>query len=216
MKVKVFFILVLLLVFSQSELFMQQKKNPAEKAQIEGKWATIHNPMEASDLSMEFKPNKDFSYILSSTWHGNYKQDGAKLITSLYVPIYKKYKEDTTTVLVYSDTLVQIGKDKGKEVITKMIRQNDSTNTGAGIIGSWIIDDQDAESSIITYKPSGEFVIKNILKSFKGKYTIKNDTLMVVSEGRMMIKNRFIIDRGQLRLYSPSQSGPITLEKAGK
>jgi hypothetical protein len=216
MKVKVFFILVMLLALFQSELFMQQKENPSENARIEGKWATVHNPMEASDLRLEFKSNKDFSFVLSSAWHGTYKQDGTKVVSSLYIPIYKKYKEDTTTVLIYTDTLVQIGKDRGKEVITKMIRQNDSTNTGAGIIGSWLIDNQDAESSIITYKPSGEFEIKNILKSFTGKYTVKKDTLTVISDGRIMIKNRFAIDRGQLRLYSPTQSGPITLEREGK
>ena len=216
MKVKVFSIILLALVFSQSQLFTQQKKKQQNKSQLVGKWETVPNPMEASSLALDFEANNEFTFILSSKWHGTYKLDGSKLVSSLYIPIFKKYKEDTTTVLIYSDTLIEVGKDNGKDVTTRMIKQKDTTNKGAGIIGSWRIDGQDDKSSVITYNTSGSFEVKNILQSFKGKYLLKSDTVIVISDGRVMLRNRFIIDRGLLRLYSPTQSGPITLERTNK
>jgi hypothetical protein len=206
----------MLLALSQPYIYMQQKEKVAIPDPLRGKWETIHNPMEASVLSLEFKPNKKFSYSLSSTWHGTYKLEGTKLVSSLYIPIYKKYKADTTTILIFSDTLVQVGKERGEEKTTRMVKAIDSVNTGAGIIGTWIIDNQDNEYSTVTYTTVGTFEIKNILKSFNGSYDTKKDTLMAFSEGRMMFKNRFILDKGQLRLYSPAQSGPMTFEKVGK
>jgi hypothetical protein len=170
--------------------------------------------LEASILRLEFKSDKKFSYILSSSWEGTYQLDGTKLISSTYIPIYKKYKSDTTTVLIYSDTVIQIGKDRGADVTTTMVRK--SGNTGAGLLGSWIIKNQQAEYSTVVYSPAGKFNVKNILKSFHGNYIIKDDTLTAFSENRQMLKCRYVIDKGVMRLYSPVQSGPITLEKVDK
>jgi hypothetical protein len=216
MKFKILFILVLLIAVSQPDIYMQQKKKASGASPLEGNWETIHNPMEASTLTLEFKPNKKFSYILSSAWQGTYKLDGTKLISALYIPIFKKYKTDTTTILIFSDTLIQIGKDKGVEKTTKMIRKKDGAGVGAGLIGTWIMENKDAEYSTISYSQSGTFEVKNILRSFNGNYITKSDTLIAFSQGRLMLKNRFVIDKGKLRLYSPTQSGPITLEKAEK
>jgi hypothetical protein len=172
--------------------------------------------LDSSTLRLEFKPGKKFSYILSSKWSGKYKLDGTKLFSSLYIPMMNKYKTDTSTVLIFSDTLIQIGNDKGKETTSRMFRKKDSINIGAGLTGTWIIPNQDAESSTISYLPSGTFEVNNILKSFYGNYMIKSDTIMAFSRGRLMLKNRFIIERRQLLIYSPVQSGPITLEKIQK
>ena len=216
MKFRMFLILVLLVAFFQPNVYMQQKKEAPKADTIEGKWETIHNPMEASTLTLEFKSNKKFIYTLSSTWQGTYKLEGTKLLSSIYLPIYKKYKTDTTTVLIFSDTLIQIRKDKDKETTTKMIRERNSSNAGAGLLGTWIVENQGEEHSTISYSSSGAFVMEKILKSFNGNYIIKGDTLTVFSQGRIMLRNRFVIDKGNLRIYSPTQSGPITLERAKK
>jgi hypothetical protein len=216
MKLKVYLIFILLTAISQPDMYMQQKKNIFGANPIEGNWETIPNPMEASKLALEFKSNKKFSYSLSSTWQGTYKLDGTKLISNLYVPILRKYKTDTTTIVIFSDTLIQIGKDNDKDKTTKMIRKKNGANAGVGLVGIWIMENEDAEYSTISYSQSGTFEMKNILRSFKGNYITKSDTLMAFSQGHLMLKNRFVIDKGKLRLYSPTQSGPITLEKTGK
>jgi hypothetical protein len=195
---------------------MQQKKKINWADSLSGKWETVNNPMEASRLILDFKAKKKFSYTLSSFWHGTYKLEGTKLVSNIYIPIYKKNKTDTTTVLIFADTLIQVGKDRGTETYTKMIREGGSKNAGAGIIGSWKFENPDAESSVITYNTNGTYEIKNILKSFDGTYTTKSDTVIAYSGDLMMFKNRFVIDKGQLRLYSKSQSGPMTLIKAEK
>jgi len=216
MKFKVLLILVLSFVIFQPNTYMQQKKVTAKNDILTGKWETAHNPMEASTLTLEFKEKNMFSYTVSSLWHGSYKLEGTKLVSSIYIPIYKKYKTDTTTVLIFSDTLIQVGKDKGVETTTKMVREDEGAKISASLIGSWRIENEDTESSIITYNSNGTYEVKNILKSFSGSYNTKNDTLMTFSDGHMMFKNRFVIDKGVLRLYSKTQSGPITLIKTEK
>jgi hypothetical protein len=191
---------------------MQQKFTSSADS-LKGNWETVPNPLEASRLRLEFKPDKKFSYILSSSWHGTYKLDGTKLISAIFIPILNKYKSDTSTVLIFSDTLVQMASEKGKETTTTMIRKKDSTNAGAGINGTWIMKNENAESSTITYSQSGTIEVNSILKSFYGNYSINKDTLIAFSRRQLMLKNRFVIDRGLLRIYSPVQSGPITLEK---
>jgi hypothetical protein len=216
MEFRALFILVLSFIIFQPNAYMQKKKETVKKDVLTGKWETANNPLEASRLTLEFKAKNMFSYTLTSDWHGTYILDGTKLVSSIYIPIYKKYKTDTTTVLIFSDTLIQVGKDKGVETTTRMIREVESTNTGAGLVGSWRIENEDAESSVITYNSNGTYNVKNILKSFSGSYNTKSDTLMTFSNGHMMFKNRFVIDKGVLRLYSKTQSGPITLMKAEK
>ena len=216
MKSKILLLCVILCTISQANIYSQQKKKILKASPIKGNWETIHNPLEASTLRLEFKADRKFSYMLSSSWEGTYQLDGTKLISSTYIPIYKKYKSDTTTVLIYSDTVIQIGKDRGVDVTTTMVRKADSSNTGAGLIGTWIIKNQQAEYSTVVYSPAGKFNVKNILKSFHGNYIIKDDTLTAFSENRQMLKCRYVIDKGVMRLYSPVQSGPITLEKVDK
>ena len=213
MKLKILLLLAVSFTIFQSGLSSQQKKENSNTSLIQGNWETVHNPMEASTLRLEFNTDKKFSYILSSSWEGTYQLDGTKLISSTYIPIYKKYKSDTTTVLIYSDTVIQIGKDKGVDVTTTMVRKADSSNTGAGLIGTWIIINQKEEYSTVVYGTSGKFKVKNILRSFHGNYITKGDTLIAFSEGRQMLKCRYVIDKGVMRLYSPVQSGPMTLEK---
>jgi hypothetical protein len=216
MKFKFLLALVLLVSSFQHNIYSQQKLNASRADSLAGNWVTVPNPLEASSLRLEFKPNKKFSYILSSEWKGTYKLDGTKLISSIFVPIMNKYKTDTTTVLIYSDTLIQVGTEKGKETSSKMIRKKDVPDTCAGIVGTWVMENENAEYSTISYKPSGTFDIKNILKSFNGNYSTKSDTLMSFSQGHLMFKNRFVIASGLLRIYSPTQSGPITLQRVKK
>jgi hypothetical protein len=216
MKLKVLFVFILLLSFSQQNIYSQHKKKVNWADSLVGNWETVHNPLETSTLRFEFKTNKNFNYLLSSSWKGTYKLDGTKLISSLYIPLMNKYKNDTSTVLIFSDTLIQIGKDTGIEKTSKLIRKKDVANAGFGLVGTWVMQNEEAEYSTITYSQSGTFEIKNILKSFKGNYTTKGDTLMVFSLGHMMLKNRIVLDKQKLRIYSPTQSGPVTLEKTDK
>jgi hypothetical protein len=216
MKLRVLSVLIILIGFFQPDLYMQQKNKTPGADLLFGNWETVPNPLETSTLRLEFKPGKKFSYILTSSWHGSYKLEGTKLVSSLSIPFMNKIKTDTSTVFIFSDTLIQIGNEKGKETTLRMIRKKDSTNTGAGLVGTWVIQNQDAEYSTISYSLSGTFEMNNILKSFYGNYRTKSDTLMAFSRGYLMLKNRFVIDKGLLRIYSPVQSGPITLEKVQK
>ncbi|MGA7722500.1 MAG: hypothetical protein WCA84_15120 [Ignavibacteriaceae bacterium] len=216
MKFKSLFVLVLLISSIQRNIYTQQKVDVSWADSLAGNWETVPNPLEASSLRFEFKPNKKFSYILSSEWRGTYKLEGTKLISSIFVPIMNKYKTDTTTVLIYADTLIQVGTEKGKETTSKMIRKSSAEKKDAGIVGTWILENENAEYSTISYTPSGTIEVKNILKSFNGSYSTKSDTLMSFSQGHLMFKNRFVIARGLLRIYSTTQSGPITLRRVDK
>ncbi len=215
MKIRLWFAIVLILTLIHVDIKAQKKKETISDPLI-GKWETVHNPLESSRLILEFRKNKTFSYLLESNWNGSYKLNGTKLITNTSIPILNKIKADTSTILIYSDTLVQISKIRGKEVTTKMIRQGKSSKLGSGIIGSWAMKDSDAEHSTINFNSDGNFQIKNILKSFKGNYITKKDTVTVFSYGLQMMKNRFVFDKGLLLLYSKTQSAPIKLERSKK
>lgn len=216
MKTKLLFVLLLILIFSSVNSIAQKKKIKTISDPLVGKWETVHNPLETSSLILDFRKNKTFSYLLESNWTGKYKLDGTKLITFTSIPILNKIKTDTATVLIYSDTLVQISKVKGKDVTSKMVRQKRVPAMGAGIIGTWVMHDPEAEHSTIDFNSDGTFHIKNILKKFKGNYITKKDTVTVFSYGMQMMKNRFVLERGQLWLYGHTQSAPIKLEKSKK
>jgi hypothetical protein len=213
MKLYKFFIFIILLAFIQSNIIAQKKGKKPKVNLLAGKWETVHNPIEASDLTLEFSSNKRFKYLLTSHWEGTYKLEGTKLLTSVYIPLFKKYKSDTSTVLLYSDTLVQIGKDHGVEVTNKMVRQSGSDNNSTGILGNWVMSSKDEEHSIVTFTSSGKYEINNILKSFNGNYIIRKDTVTVFLNGTPVIKNRFVFERGYLLLYSQGKTAPITLER---
>ncbi len=213
MKTKLLLIFVMILSLGLSISLAQKKKAKIVSNPLIGKWETVPNPLEASSLILSFNKNKSFNYLLQSNWNGKYKLDGTKLITLTSIPILNKIKTDTSTVLIYSDTLVQISKIKGKDVTSKMIRINKKKILGAGIIGTWRMRDPEAEYSTIDFSSDGTFHIKNILKSFKGNYLISKDTVMVFSNGMQMMKNRFILDREQLWLYGHTQSAPIKLQR---
>ena len=57
-----------------------------------------------------------------------------------------------------------------------MIRKSNGVNTGAGLLGTWILENPDGKYSTISYSPTGAFEMKNILQSFNGTYITKNDT----------------------------------------
>ena len=216
MKTKLLVIMALILIIFSIEGIAQKKKIKTDSNPLVGKWETVPNPLEASSLSLDFRKNKSFSYLLESNWNGKYKLEGTKLITITSIPILNKTKTDSSTVLIYSDTLVQISKVKGKDVTSKMVRHSRTSKLGGGIIGTWVMHNSDAEHSTIDFKSDGTFHIKNILKTFKGNYLVKQDTVTVFSYGMLMMKNKFILDRGQLWLYGHTQSAPIKLEKSKK
>ncbi len=213
MKTKLLFLIAIVLSLGLTYSLAQKKTSKTVSNPLVGKWETVPNPLEASSLFLTFNKNKSFSYLLESNWNGKYSLDGTKLITFTSIPILNKVKTDTSTVLIYSDTLVQVTKVKGKDITNKMVRIKEKKKLGAGIIGTWRMTVPEAEYSTINFNSNGTFHIKNILKTFKGNYLVKQDTVMVFSNGMQMMKNRFILDRGQLWLYGHTQSAPIKLQR---
>ncbi len=216
MKIKFFLIFIIILCSIHSDIFAQKKKKSSQSSSLIGTWETVPNALEASYLTLQFNKDKKFSFVLKSTWKGKYKLNGTQLITYTNIPILNKVKTDSSTVLIYSDTLIQISKVKGEEVTVKMYRQRGTSQLGAGIIGTWIMSDPDGEFSTFKYSTDGTFEVKNILRSFKGNYVVKEDTVSVFSNGVPMFKNRYVFERGLLLLYSKTQSAPVKLQRVKK
>ena len=213
MRIGILLAIIIIFVSMQNDVLAQKKKKVSHKDSLVGNWVTVPNPLEASYLRMEFHPDGKFLYKLSSEWNGKYSLDGTKLTSTYFIRILNKTKTDTSTVLIYADTLVQIIHLKGKETTLKMVRLG-GTKKGAGIIGTWITSDPDAQYVTITYNTNGTFEVKKILREFKGNYTVKGSNFSVFSEGRFMFKSDYIFERGQLLMYSKTANGHIKMERA--
>ncbi len=213
MKLNFIFILLILTSCFHTDSYTQTRKKTASKNPLIGKWETLPNRLESSRLTLEFKKNSDFKYDLTSNWGGRYKLNGTNLISNYYIPILNKNKADSSTVLIYSDTLIQVMKVKGNNQTLKMVREN-KAERGAGIIGTWIVLNPDVQKMTITYNTDGTFKIHNILKSFNAKYVIKGKTFIVVKDGREIMLSEFEFMRGELMLYSKKSNGPIRMIRA--
>ncbi len=206
-KIK-FPLIILSVLFSlQMQSFAQKKSgNKVLRYSIIGKWETAPNPFSSSKLEMDFKKDGKFSFLLSSTWKGKYIIQGTKLTSNYFIPILHKVKTDTSTVLIYGDTLVQVFNVKGKDSTARMIRMHGRKSKNAGIIGKWSFIDQENNPAHIEYFKNGEFEIHNVLRSFKGNFLIKNKYITTFSGGRPMFKSKFLFIRGMLYLYNASGS----------
>lgn len=212
-KMKLNFLFALLiLIFSFHVDLYSQKKTVSENPLI-GKWETVHNPLESTLLTLNFKKDKKFSYKLTSKWSGKYQLNGTTLISNYYIPILNKIVTDSSTVLIYSDTLIQVTYKKGKSQTFKMIRK-DGMEKGAGIIGSWKVLNPDAQEMSIKYNTNGTFEIHKILKAFNGFYIVKGNTFQVYSNRMLMMRSEFEFIRGDLMLYSKTSKGPIRMIRA--
>ena len=138
------------------------------------------------------------------------------MVSSYYIPILNKTRTDTSTVLIYADTLVQVSSVNGKVKTLKMVRENHKAMKGAGIIGSWILENSDAESATMTYTPEGKFELHKVLRSFNGNFVVNKDTVSVYSNGIPMMKSHFLFERGKLLLYSNAKSGYVKLQRIKK
>ncbi len=210
MKLNFIIIFLILLFCVHTNSYTQTRKKTAGKNSLIGKWETLPNRYESSRLTLEFKKNNEFKYDLTSKWGGRYKLNGTHLISDYYIPILNKNKADSSTILIYSDTLIQATKVKGNNQTLKMVRKN-KVEKGAGIIGTWIVLNPDVQKMTITYKTNGTFEIHNILKSFNAKYVIKGKTFIVVEAGREIMISDFEFMKGELMLYSKTSKGPIRM-----
>jgi hypothetical protein len=177
-----------------------------------GKWETPSNPLATSTLTMEFHKDKKYSFLLSSTWKGKYNLQGTKLITSYFIPTINKYKSDTSTVLIYGNSLVQIYSKNGHDSTVKMVRKEIKKIKGAGLVGTWSFNYLDNNPSIIEYKKDGQFEIHNVLRSFSGTFTVKDNKITAYSNGREMFSDKFLFIRGLLYIYNSSGT-PLKLQK---
>lgn len=213
MKLNFLLIFLILIISYHGDLYSQKKKKVVEENPLVGKWETPHNPLESSLLTLNFKKNKKFDYNLSSKWSGKYKLQGTTLISDYYIPVLNKYKADSSTVLIYSDTLIQVMKIKGKNQTLKMIREH-GIEKGAGIIGTWEVLNPDAQKMTIIYNTNGSFEVHRILRAFDGNYLVNGNTFRVFSNGALMMRGEFEIIRGELMLYSKTSKGPIKMQRA--
>ncbi len=202
----------IILLSVQNNSLAQKKKKANPKDSLIGNWVTVPNPLEASYLRMEFHPGGKFLYKLSSEWDGKYSLNGTKLVSTYFIRIINKAKTDTSTVLIYADTLVEITHVKGKDNTIKMVRQG-GTKKGAGIIGTWITSDPDAQYVTITYNTNGTFEVKKILREFSGNYIVQGNTFSVFSNGRFMLKTEYVFEKGLLLMYSKTGNGHIKMER---
>ncbi len=209
-----FLLAVLILILSvHGDIYSQKKKKVVEDNPLVGKWETSHNRLQSSLLTLTFKKDKKFSYDLSSEWMGRYQLHGTTLFSDYYIPVLNKYKADSSTVLIFSDTLIQVINEKGKSQTLKMIREH-GIEKGAGIIGTWDVLNSDAQKMTITYNTDGSFEVHKILRAFSGYYLVKGKTFQVYSNNALMMQEEFEIIRGDLMLYNKKSKGPLRMERA--
>jgi len=213
MKLNFLLAVIILILSVHGDIYSQKKKKVVEDNPLIGKWETSHNRLQSSLLTLTFKKDKKFSYNLSSEWNGRYQLHGTTLISDYYIPVLNKYKADSSTVLIYSDTLIQVINAKGKNQTLKMIREH-GIEKGAGIIGTWDVLNPDAQNMTITYNTNGTFEVHKTLRAFDGNYLLKGKTFHVYSNGVLMMQGEYEIIRGELMLYSKTSKGPIRMDRA--
>lgn len=212
-KLKFLLIIFLFYFLTFPNCYAQKKERKlSSQDSLIGKWETPSNPLATSTLTMEFHKDKKYSFLLSSTWKGKYNLQDTKLISSYFIPTINKYKSDTSTVLIYGNSLVQIYSKNGHDSTVKMVRKEIKKNKGAGLLGAWEFNYLDNNHSIIEYKKDGQFEVHNILRSFSGTFTVKDNKLTAYSNGREMFSDKFLFIRGMLYIYNSSGT-PLKLER---
>ncbi len=202
-------VLVLLMIPSVS--VFAQKRIKEYKGPLLGKWETPNLGLDASHLAIEFESGHKFSYDLESRWNGKYELDGTTLLSSYYIPFLSKWVHDTSIVLVTADTLVLVtGKDTA-QTISKFIRENDSSNTSGGLVGSWYSDNFQGDQAVITYHKNGDLFIRKTLNKYNGYFVVQKNIFSVFSKRALIVKMKYQIIRGDLYLYKIGSPGVMKL-----
>ncbi len=207
----IFFIFIFIspLQFTQSKAKGSTNKNP-----LIGTWQTVRVKMSESYLTLDFKPDKKFKYLLQSQWFGGYRFNGTELISSYRIPFLNKIVTDTSVALIISDTLITKVNSKGKSKTTKFVRVNENSKRN-GIIGKWHTYDYNGHEAIIEYEPKGGLKITEILRKFDGYYIVKGDHFDVFAEngGKMMDNMRFQMLRDEMIIYGKKPHSTMKFNK---
>jgi hypothetical protein len=175
-------------------MYAQTKKNESKQANnvnlskfVIGKWETIQNSLTTNYLIIEFKKNKEFKYILRSSFRATYKlMNDSTLITKTLVPVFNKTITDTFKVNLKKDTLFITGKDSNQTVNYVFYRKNAGKSKDKGIAGYWYSPNYSDYPTDLTITNEGKYYISQILKTINGTYTIDG--------------NHFIVNMGKTRL----------------
>ena len=209
--IKNLFAAVLVLFIISSGNSFGQKKIKEYKGPLLGKWETPNLGLDASHLTIEFKPGYKFFYDLESRWNGKYKLEGTKLTSSYYIPFLSKWVYDTSIVLINADTLIlATGKDTA-QTITKFVREKDSLYSSGGIVGSWNSNNFQGDKAVLTYYKDGNLDIKKTLNKYDGFFIVKKNIFSVYSKRSLIIKMKYQIIRGDLYLYKIGNPGVMKL-----
>jgi hypothetical protein len=185
--------LIILTLFFIINLPAQTKKEKTDLSKfIIGTWHTVENQLTTSYLTMEFKKDNEFVYILRSLWRASYRlTKDNQLITSAIMPGIKKIIKDTSIVDIKKDTLTMIiTKNKIPESYAFYRRENKGTKE-SGLAGEWYCQNYTGYPTDLTITKDGEYKLSQVLKAFKGIYSVKGDHFIVHSGTTTMMNMKF-------------------------
>ncbi len=210
MRKGIFLVIIVLFLSIQNNIFAQKKK-VTHKDPLIGNWRTVPNPLAASYLRLEFHPDHTFFYKLNSEWQGRYRLSGTTLTSTYFIKILNKTKTESSTVLINSDTLLQVIHERGKDSTITFIRKG-GAKKGEGIIGTWIVQNSIVPYMAITYNTNGSFEVNKILREFTGNFTDNGKTFSLYSGKELLTKMTYIFERGLLLIYS-KEHGHLKMER---
>jgi hypothetical protein len=169
----------------------QNKSNAIKKVTLSkfiiGKWQTVQNSMTTSYLTLEFKKNKEFEYILRSKWTATYQlMNNGMLITKTALPIMNKTVIDTLFVNLKDDNLIIKTKNDNKFVDYTFQREKINESKNTGIVGEWYSQNYAGKPTNLSITQNGEYNISSILKTIKGTYVVKGSHF-IVNQGKTKI-----------------------------
>lgn len=192
--------IVILLFLLASLLPAQTKtenKNKTPKVNLStfiiGKWQTIQNSMTTSYLTLDFKKDKNFTYILRSNWNADYHllKDG-RLITHAELPMLNKTVTDTSFINLKKDTLIITINNKNNFTTNIFYRKKTKeAKKETGLVGNWYCQDYSGYPADLTITKSGKYELSQVLRAFKATYEIKDDHFIVHSGKTTLMNMKF-------------------------
>lgn len=183
MQFKFFFFAI---IFAFNFTIIAQRKS----AQIVGKWETVEIKNQVG-YQIEFYSNNEFIYRRVLIADYKYKLIKNMLITHLTKNYpRKRVIIDTSYVRIKNDTLFRSYNRLGWKDTAKMIRDNkykkiDKNNK---ILGRWIWVYPAGDTAISTFYNNGIWHFFVPQDKIKGKYAVKNDTLILqYTQGKKQI-----------------------------
>lgn len=206
--------LLIFYVFLFTLSISPQKKNNSKEHNnpLIGKWATVMGPGEKSRTILDFKPDGKVEYDITVPFSGSYFSVGNTVITYFKDPQKAATEVDTSTIKIIGDTLYQVSKHNGNEIIIKSLRLHKEKKE-TGLTGKWISENFNGHKAIQEFTKQNSINVDLIVRSVYGTYIVSGNTFTLNLQLMSPLKTTYKIKNNVMTIERYDKKGTTELIK---